>query len=75
MAYKSILKHDPDNINDKPQLPCDNCKKLTNFHIVNGKDYMIVNCYKCDLDDNFAFDEHRDSELSFGDADHLPEPF
>lgn len=75
MANESVLKQDRDNDQYRPQLPCDNCKKLTNFHIVTGKDYMIVNCYKCDLEGTFAFDEARDSELSFGDADHLPEPF
>lgn len=74
MANESVLK-DRDNDKEGPQFPCDTCKKLTNFHIVIGRDYMIVTCYKCDLEGTFAFDEARDSELSFGDADHLPEPF
>lgn len=75
MANKSILKNDRDNVNDKPQLPCDNCDKLTNFSIKYGQNYVITTCYKCDLDGSFAFDEARDSELSFGNDDNLPEPF
>jgi hypothetical protein len=63
MANKPIL--DPDNDPKTPQLPCDGCKKLTNYFVRNSPNYIMVRCYKCDDEATWAYDEGRDMELSF----------